>query len=369
MMQPKLAEKITAATKKQFPDGIPAFGTDALRFTFCALASTSRDINFDIARMEGYRNFCNKLWNAARFVLMNLEGHKIESPNNVKFGLSERWIWAQLNQAINDAHHHLAQYRFDLLAQTLYDFVWNIYCDWYLELAKVTLNNEAYSEAEKAGTRYTLVHVLETILRLAHPIIPFITESIWHSVAPVAGITADSIMLQAYPKVDAKLEDDQAVMDMARIQQMITSIRSLRSENNIAPSKPVSLIIQGANATTQADNEKYVLIIKQLARVESIEYKAKDAAVPACATTILADIQLHIPLAGLIDMQGEIERLQKEVDKYDQEIARFEAKLSNPQFADKAPAQVVEKEREKLQAAKDAKALLSARLVDLMKTL
>jgi len=365
MMQPKLAEKITQTTKKQFPEGIPAFGTDALRFTFCALASTSRDINFDIQRMEGYRNFCNKLWNAARFVLMNLEGYRIEAPANIKLGLSERWVWTKLQQAVNEVHQHLVNYRFDLMAQTIYDFVWNQYCDWYLELAKVTLNNESYSEAEKAGTRYTLANALEIILRLAHPIIPFITESIWQSVAPVLGVHTDSIMLQSYPKADTHFDDEQALQDMAGIQQMITAIRTLRSENNIAPSKPVPLIIQGISAQTHSAIESYLPIINQLARVEGIEFKEKAASVPASATALVDDMQLHIPLAGLIDMQAEIDRLSKEVEKYNQEIIRFEAKLSNPQFAGKAPALVVEKEREKLQAAREAQALLSSRLNEL----
>ncbi|MDF2939366.1 MAG: valine--tRNA ligase [Gammaproteobacteria bacterium] len=362
MMQPKLAEKITEATKKQFPNGIPAFGTDALRFTFCALASTSRDINFDVQRMEGYRNFCNKLWNAARFVLMNVEGHSIAPSNHLNE--IDQWIWSKLNETIENAHRYLAEYRFDLLAQTIYDFVWNEYCDWYLELAKVVLNSAESSEKQKAATRYTLVAVLEQVLRLAHPIIPFITETIWQSVAPTLSISAKSIMLQAYPKGEGK-NDDQAAIDIEHLKLLISSIRTLRSENNIAPSKTVKLLIQGANKQTQSNTEHFEALIKQLAKIENIEYLGKNDSPPASATMIMDDMQLHIPLAGLIDIQAEIERLNKELGKYAEEVARFEAKLANPQFADKAPKEVVAKEQEKLQKAKEAKATLANRLQEL----
>ncbi|MDO8953285.1 MAG: valine--tRNA ligase [Gammaproteobacteria bacterium] len=367
MMQPKLAEKITQATKKQFPDGIAAYGTDALRFTFCALASTSRDINFDVLRLEGYRNFCNKLWNAARFVLMNLEGHQIESPTKIKLGLSERWIWARLNETVALAHQHIAHYRFDLLAQVIYDFMWNQYCDWYVELAKVSLNSDGYSEAEKAGTRYTLANILETLLRLAHPIVPYITEAIWQSVAPIAAITGPSIMLQAYPQVDVRLEDDQAVSDIEWLKTLITHIRTLRAENNIAPSKAVTLLIQHANASTQQSFEANKTIIMQVAKIESLAFLADSDSPPASATGLMNEMQLHIPLAGLVDMQAELDRLSKELDKYALEISRLENKLSNPQFADKAPADVVAKEQEKLQKAQESQAMLKTRLQELKK--
>ncbi|MDF2690220.1 MAG: valine--tRNA ligase [Gammaproteobacteria bacterium] len=362
MMQPKLAEKITQATKKQFPEGIPAFGTDALRFTFCALASTSRDINFDVQRMEGYRNFCNKLWNATRFVLMNVEAQPIKQASNLS--PIDHWIHAKLDQCIANAHRYLAEYRFDLLAQNIYDFVWNEYCDWYLEFAKVILNGDQYNDSQKAATRYTLVSVLEQVLRLAHPIIPFITESIWQSVAPALSISADSIMLQAYPKAENN-DNDQASLTVERVKLLIGAIRALRSENNVPPSKLVKLLIQGASQMAKDSNRAFEPFIKQLGRLEEIEYLSSNDSPPPSASFLMDDIQFHIPLVGLVDVQAEIERLHKELNKYAEEIMRLEAKLANPQFADKAPEAVVAKEKEKLHKAKEAQSLLSLRLTEL----
>ncbi|EIC86616.1 valine--tRNA ligase [Serratia sp. M24T3] len=354
MMQPQLAEKIRKRTEKQFPNGIEPHGTDALRFTLAALASTGRDINWDMKRLEGYRNFCNKLWNASRFVLMNTEDQDCGlNGGELQLSLADRWILAEYNRTVKAYREALDGYRFDLAASILYEFTWNQFCDWYLELTKPVMNNG--TEAQLRGTRHTLVEVLEGLLRLAHPIIPFITETIWQSVKPLKGITADTIMLQPFPEYSADKADEAALVDLEWIKQAIIAIRNVRAEMNIAPGKPLELLLRGASADAQRRVEQNLSFIKSLARLESITVLAAGDKGPVSVTKLVEGAELLIPMAGLVDKEAELERLNKEIAKLDAEVERIEAKLSNEGFVARAPEAVVAKERERLQTFAEAK--------------
>ncbi|CAM3669064.1 valine--tRNA ligase [Rouxiella silvae] len=354
MMQPQLAEKIRKRTEKQFPNGIEPHGTDALRFTLAALASTGRDINWDMKRLEGYRNFCNKLWNASRFVLMNTEDQDCGlNGGELQLSLADRWILAEYNRTVKIYREALDSYRFDLAASILYEFTWNQFCDWYLELTKPVMNGG--TEAQLRGTRNTLVEVLEGLLRLAHPIIPFITETIWQSVKPLKGITADTIMLQPFPEFSADKADESALVDLEWIKQAIIAIRNVRAEMNIAPGKPLELLLRGASADAQRRVEQNLSFIKSLARLESITVLAAGDKGPVSVTKLVEGAELLIPMAGLVDKEAELERLTKEIAKLDAEVERIEAKLSNEGFVARAPEAVVAKERERLQACAEAK--------------
>ncbi|PKD42256.1 valine--tRNA ligase [Methylomonas sp. Kb3] len=347
MMQPHLAKKIEQATRKQFPDGIQSFGTDALRFTFASLASTGRDIRFDLQRTEGYRNFCNKLWNAARYVLMNTE----DQDNGIDcaectYSHADLWILSRLNRTIGTTTDAINSYRFDLAAQAIYEFTWNEYCDWYLELAKISLQSD--DETLQRGTRQTLLKVLETVLRLAHPIMPFITEEIWQQVGPLAGVTAATIMLQPYPESDGAAINTDAETKIQWTMDFILGIRRIRGEMNIAPGKPLNVLLQNGSDTDQAylkDSESYLL---KLGRLESITWLAANDDAPESAIALVGDMKILIPMAGLIDKDAELARLEKEIQRIEKELPRIEGKLSNAAFVDKAPPEVIDKEREKL---------------------
>ncbi|MGX1958805.1 valine--tRNA ligase [Serratia proteamaculans] len=357
MMQPQLAEKIRKRTEKQFPNGIEPHGTDALRFTLAALASTGRDINWDMKRLEGYRNFCNKLWNASRFVLMNAEGQDCGFNGGEKvLSLADRWILAEFNRTVKAYREALDTYRFDLAANILYEFTWNQFCDWYLELTKPVVTNG--SEAEQRGTRHTLITVLEALLRLAHPVIPFITETIWQRVKTLTGETADTIMLQPFPEYDAALEDTQALNDLEWIKQAITAVRNIRAEMNIAPSKLLEVLLRNCNADTQRRVQENQSFIQRLARLESIALLPAGDKGPLSVTKLVDGAELLIPMAGFIDKDAEIARLSKEMGKLDAEIASIEGKLSNEGFVARAPEAVVAKERERLTACKEGKVKL-----------
>jgi len=353
MMQPHLAKKIEQATRKQFPDGIQSFGTDALRFTFASLASTGRDIRFDLQRTEGYRNFCNKLWNAARYVLMNTE----EQDNGIDcaectYSQADLWILSRLNRTIAATNDAIKTYRFDLAAQAIYEFTWNEYCDWYLELAKISLQSD--DETLQRGTRQTLLRVLETVLRLAHPIMPFITEEIWQRVGPLAGITAATIMLQPYPESDNDVINADAETQVQWAMDFILGIRRIRGEMNIAPGKPLNVLLQNGSAADQAylkEGESYLL---KLGRLESIIWLAADDNAPESAIALVGDMKILIPMAGLIDKDAELARLDKEIQRIEKELPRIEGKLSNAAFVDKAPTEVIDKEREKLAGLKSS---------------
>jgi len=354
MMQPHLAEKIARQTRKDYPDGIPSFGTDALRFTFAAMASTGRDINFDLNRIEGYRNFCNKLWNAARYVLMNTEGQDCgQHSGELALSSADRWILSLLQQTSRQVTDHIQNYRMDLAAQGIYSFIWDEYCDWYLELSKPVLGNPQAGEAELRGTRHTLVRVLETILRLAHPVIPFISEEIWQRVAPLAGAHGDTIMHQPYPEPDASLSDTDAQAEMEWVKQFVLGVRKIRSGYTIDPRKPLPVLLQNGSDQDQqrlAANRHYVTA---LGRVEAIDWLG-EAEGPESATALVGEMKVLIPMAGLIDKQAEQMRLGRELERKRGDLERTGKKLSNAGFVEKAPVAVVEKEKlkaEELRAA------------------
>ncbi|MGE0372121.1 MAG: valine--tRNA ligase [Gammaproteobacteria bacterium] len=350
LMQPQMSRQIEAATRKEYPDGIPAFGADALRFTFGALASTGRDIKFDLNRIQGYRNFCNKLWNAARYVLMNTEGNDCgANGGNIELSLPDRWIRSRLQAVTREVIDAVAVYRFDQMAQAIYEFVWNEYCDWYLELSKPILANpDSPEEALQRGTRRTLVEVLEAILRLAHPLIPFITEEIWQRVAPLAGKKGATVMREPYPAPQDTLRDPAAETEIRWIMEFVMNVRKIRSSMNIAPSKPLPVLLQFGDA---ADREQFTNnegFLMTLARLESVRWLKAEEIPPESAAALVGELKLMIPMAGLIDKDAELARLQKELDKLTADIGRCEGKLANKEYVERAPAHVVAKERERL---------------------
>ena len=358
MMQPQLAEKIAARTRKQFPDGIEPHGSDALRFTLCALASTGRDINWDMKRLEGYRNFCNKIWNASRYVLMNAQSEEgaldcgQDGSDNYKLSLADRWIISRLQQAEIDVTAAIDSYRFDLAAQALYDFVWNEYCDWYLELSKPVLWDENGDPEVQKGTRRTLVRVLEATLRLAHPMLPFITEEIWQTIAPLAGVElkaeGDTIMLQPFPVADENQIDSAALADIEWLKTVIVGVRNIRGEMNISPAKALPIYMTKGDANDQRRLEENRQFLSKLASLESITWLDNPEDAPLCATALAGDLEILVPMAGLIDVDAELARLDREIDKNALEAKKLSGKLSNAKFVDNAPAEVVAKERQKL---------------------
>ncbi|EGQ9434803.1 valine--tRNA ligase [Vibrio cholerae] len=355
MMQPQLAAKIEKNTRKTFENGIEAYGTDSLRFTLAAMASTGRDINWDMKRLEGYRNFCNKLWNASRYVLMNTEEQDcgFAAGAELEYSLADKWIESQFELAAKEFNGHIDNFRLDMAANTLYEFIWNQFCDWYLELTKPVLWKG--TEAQQRATRRTLITVLEKTLRLAHPVIPYITETIWQSVKPlVDGVEGDTIMLQALPQYDAANFNQEALDDIEWVKAFITSIRNLRAEYDINPGKPLEVMLKAANEQDAARIEANKPVLVSLAKLESIRVLADGEATPACATALVGKSELMIPMAGLIDKDAEQDRLAKEIAKTQGEIARIEGKLGNEGFVAKAPEAVITKEREKLAGYQEA---------------
>jgi len=337
-----MAEKIEKATRKEFPNGIPAFGADALRFTIAALAGHGRDIKFDLGRFEGYKNFCNKLWNATRFALMNVgEGARFEGAPQPRTD-AEKWILAELDRTCAEAAAHFAEYRFDLLAQALYEFAWNRFCDWFLELAKPALNGEDAAAAD--STRHTLLYVLDALLRLLHPLIPFVTEELWQAVAPRLG-KSGSIMVQPYPQagdVDASGYAP-AAADIEWLKDTISALRRIRSELNVAPSRQVSLLHRGG-AGDAARLARFDAQLRFLCRLDRIEALAGEP--PAAAPAVVGELQLFVPLEGVVDLDAERARLDKEIAKVAAEKAKSEAKLAK--FGPNVPSAVVEQERARL---------------------
>lgn len=344
LMQPQMEKKIIAQTKKEFPDGIPASGTDALRFTFCALATQGRNINFDIARLTGYRNFCNKIWNAARFVMMNTEsgsgGGSGSGSGSENKTLADQWILSQLQQTITQVRYTFSQYRFDQAASLLYEFIWNEYCDWYLELAKCDLTS---------GTKYTLLFVLENTMRLLHPIMPFITEEIWQKIAPVLNINGDSIMLQPYPTENTKWIDINAETQIHSIKNIVTAIRNLRGEMNVSPAKKIEVIFHKGESHDILSINQYAHYLKTLAKIENITWRNQKEKLPACATAIAGQLEIYVPLSGLIDKEVELARLKKEMEKCEKIKLQLEARLNNSTFAEKAPKAIVDEVRAQLE--------------------
>ncbi len=356
LMQPRMAPDIEKATRREFPDGIPAFGCDALRFTFANLATTGRDISFDLGRVEGNRNFCNKLWNAARYVLMQTEGQPVTAPEQLS--LADRWILSRLGAMLRELQSHLAGYRMDLASQALYEFVWNEYCDWYLELSKPALQEG--TDEERNATRHTLLTVLEQTLRALHPFVPYITEEIWQRVAPPLNLDGDSIVIRPWP--EAAAVDPEADAHAEWIKAVLRAVRRVRSELNVPPSKGLMVQLQGG---TDEDRERLLraeALLRSLGRIEAFEWVGDQADASQCAVALVGELRLLIPLQGLVDVSEETRRLRKLLDKESQALDRSRAKMGNARFVDNAPEDVVAQERERLAGHEATVAELEAQI-------
>lgn len=352
LMQPAMAARIEKNTRQQFPEGISAYGTDALRLTYFSISGPGRDLRFEFNRLESSRNFCNKLWNATRYVLMNVASKNCSgNKDTLNFSLADQWIWAKLQETIINVTKHLEEYRFDLAVQALYEFTWNHYCDWYLELSKALLTTDQAEEETRQATRFTLINVLESLLRLLHPFMPFITETLWQQIYPLShGKQADklTIMIQPYPELDSQFNNTDIIRDMTWVQNVIVGIRTIRSEMNINPGKLVPILIRNANTQNKACFKQAELFILALAKLSTVEWLVNDQITPAAATALVGEMEILIPLAGLIDIDAETTRLNKEIAKLQAEIAKCESKLKNTSFTDKAPADVVAQEKTRL---------------------
>nr|WP_313014883.1 valine--tRNA ligase [Moraxella sp. CTOTU48841] len=359
LMNPKDAQKIEKATRKEFADGIPAFGTDALRFTFTSLASTGRDINFDLKRIEGNRNFCNKIWNATRFVLMNCvdkEGNALnidKTANTALWELPEQWIMSRLNSTVKAIHEHMSQYRFDLVSQDIYEFIWNEYCDWYVELAKSSLNDESVSAERKAQIRYVLLNCLEVAMRFSHPIMPYITESIWQTIAPIIDKKAtDSIMTAAFPTADDSLISLQTEHDMTWLQALIGAIRNIRGEMKLGNAVRLPVLLDNISDEETARLSRIENQFKSLAKVDTLTIvnagDGSDKELPLSSSSMVGQLKVLVPMKGLIDPTAELNRLAKAQEKLTKQAENLRSKLANESFVSKAPANVVESEKAKL---------------------
>ena len=349
LMQAHLRPRIEKTTRRQFPDGIRAHGTDALRFTLAALASPARDINFDLGRLEGYRNFCNKIWNAARYATLNLEDHVPGETGTT--GLPERWILSRLGRTVDAVHQGYADYRLDLVARAIYDFTWHEFCDWYLELSKPVLQATETDHERRRGTQHTLVTVLETLMRLAHPLMPFITEEIWQRVAPLAGTTGETVMLAPAPARGMPPPDREAEDEMAWLQAFVLGIRRVRGEMNLSPSKPLPVVLEEAGDLDRTRVARHEPLLRQLARIERIDVLDAGTEAPGgTALALLGSLKIHVPLAGLVDLAAEVARLDRQLEKARADLERAKRKLDNPRFRDNAPAEVVARERERLES-------------------
>ena len=361
MMQPKLAEKIQKQTKKEFPDGIPSFGTDAIRFTFTALASFGRDIKFDLKRVEGYRNFCNKLWNASRFVLMNLDSKSINF--DAELSSQDKWILSRLQQVKTEVEKHLADYRLDLMSQTLYEFVWHDYCDWYLEISKPLLENDK----TKQGCEATLLKVLSETLVLLHPIIPFITEEIFEQSQKLQSNSTGKLISQPFPEPNKDLLNTEAEAEIDWLKEFILGIRKIRGEMNISPGKPLPCFVKSYSSKDQSyiDNNKAMLFA--LAKLDTVDLLSQDEEEPESAIALVGEMKILIPLAGLIDKGAERDRLNKEIEKLSKLRSQFAAKLNNEKFINGAPEAVVNNEKDKLASTENALKDLNQQLVKISK--
>jgi len=342
LMQPQMAPAIEKLTRKEFPEGIPAYGTDALRFTFASLATTGRDIRFDLGRIEGNRNFCNKLWNAARFVLMQTGGEDVQAgaPSSVV----DRWIVSRLNRMIAEVEIQFSSYRLDLAAQAIYEFVWNEYCDWYLEFAKATLQSD--DEAVRSTTRHTLLKVLETCLRTLHPIMPFISEEIWQRVKSPLGIEGDTIMLRPFPQGGEFCAEAENDVEWAK--EVVQGVRRVRSELNLPPGKHLDVLFQAGNEADRERQQRFENLLSQLARIQSSRWVDDQADTAQCAVALVGDLKILIPLKGLVDVEEELTRLNRQLEKEIAETRKSEGKLGNSRFVENAPSDVVEQERQRL---------------------
>ncbi len=342
LMQTHLQPKIEEATRRQFPDGIDEYGADALRFTFASLATTGRDIRFDLGRIEGYKNFCNKLWNAARFVLMNTEGL---DDGSIELSTADRWIVSRMQETIASIRDNMANYRLDLAAQAIYEFTWHEFCDWYLELSKPVLQSAETSAAAKRGTRRTLISVLESILRMLHPLMPFITEEIWTPVAARAGIDGETIMHRPFPEVDDSLRDAEAERELDWVMNFILGIRRIRGEFDISPGKALPVFLESAADSDVVYAERNASLLSRVGRVESIDTLAANEDAPPSATALIGNMRLHVPMAGLVDVDAETARIARQREKALADLDKATAKLGNENFVNNAPQAVVTQER------------------------
>jgi len=363
LMNPKQAAKIEKSTRKEFPEGIQAYGTDAVRFTFCALANTGRDIKFDMKRVEGYRNFANKIWNGTRFVMMNVEGQTVgQTARPDLWELPEQWIVSRLQKAEQAVLQAFATYRLDLAAQAIYEFIWNEYCDWYVELTKPVLNDENVSEERKAEVRRVLLAVMEASLRLAHPIMPYLTEEIWQTLAPKLGISGETIMLAQYPVADEAKINEQAEADMQWLQGLIGAVRNIRGEMGLGNARLLPVLLQNTTEAEKAQITRIEALFKALAKVESITFLADGEQPPLSSSSVVGHVSVFVPMKGLIDPKAELGRLQKDLDKVQKQHDQIVNKLSNEGFVAKAPAAVVEGERAKLAEFADQLAKIKANM-------
>ncbi|MDG2337322.1 MAG: valine--tRNA ligase [Gammaproteobacteria bacterium] len=369
MMQPQLKQKIEKHTRDAFPEGITGYGTDALRFTFYSLASTGRDIKFDLGRTEGYRNFCNKIWNAARYVLMNSEEQVlVDGPtiSNEHFSIADKWISSSFEQTARSIEESMSNYRFDLASQALQEFIWNEYCDWYVELSKLVLWDEENNPQQAQATRWMLLNIMEKSLRLLHPFMPFITEEIWQRIAPLLNIEGESIMLQPYPQPDAGNVDLNAEQSIEWIKGIIIAIRNIRGEMDISPAKAIPVYLNKGDESDRARLKQYHHYLEKLAKLESIRWLDDGQELPAAATQLHGDIEILVPMAGLIDVDAERARLEKEIAKLESGMKAASAKLNNKRFMDNAPDAVVEKERSKAEQMSTALNALQEKLEQLL---
>lgn len=363
LMNPKQAAKIEKSTRKEFPEGIQSYGTDAVRFTFCALANTGRDIKFDMKRVEGYRNFANKIWNATRFVMMNCEEQVIgQDVRQDLWELPEQWIVSRLQKAEQAVQTAFATYRLDLAAQAIYEFIWNEYCDWYVELTKPVLNDENVSEERKAEVRRVLLAVMEASLRLAHPIMPYLTEEIWQTLAPKLGISGETIMLAQYPVADEAKINEQAEADMQWLQGLIGAVRNIRGEMGLGNARLLPVLLQNTTEAEKAQITRIEALFKALAKVESITFLGDSEQPPLSSSSVVGHVSVFVPMKGLIDPKAELGRLQKDLDKVQKQHDQIANKLSNEGFVAKAPAAVVEGEKVKLAEFADQLAKIKANM-------
>ena len=348
LMQPQLKQKIERHTRESFPNGIAGFGTDALRFTFYSLASTGRDIKFDLGRTEGFRNFCNKIWNAARYVLMNSEEKQLANSLDTKnLSISDRWIISRFERAIKQVDLAMESYRFDLASQQLYEFIWNEYCDWYVELSKPTLWDEEKNPENAQATRFVLIFILEKTLRLLHPFMPFITEEVWQKIAPLISINGQSIMMESYPIYDRENIDEEAEEHIEWLKGVILSIRNIRGEMDISPAKSINILLRNGSLTDKERMEIHKLYLQKLAKLKDISWLEDGHEAPASATQRFDELEILVPLEGLIDVDAERSRLMKEINKLLSGLKAVETKLNNKKFVNNAPSSIVIKEREK----------------------
>ena len=366
LTQPQMAERIEKSTRKEFANGIESYGTDALRFTFASLATTGKDARFDVKRLEGYRNFCNKLWNAAKFVLANTENYQFEKTEaKIERSSINSWINTKTNRLIKDVDYAIDTYRFDLYANHLYEFIWHEYCDWFLEFSKTMLWDEAQKESTKVETQKALLEVLETILRLAHPIIPFITETIWLTLASKLGIEEDTIMLEAFPSKEDFETDQKTYAEVEWLKSAVSGIRNIRGESKIKPSTKIEILLQNGSEQDRNYAKNTEILLKRSANVDEISWLDSNATPPTHALCLIGDLKLMVPLSGLIDLQGESNRIKKELNRHNEEVERLEKKLSNDKFIQNAPNEVVEKEKNKLAELQASREILLQQAKDL----